>query len=132
MALAPERLEASQEDIDGVTTAVLDYIKGYTEGDAERHARAYHPECLKRRLAPDEDDVTAITVITPQMMVEYAASGISVVEDCEFEVIIDDISDDIASVRVYSCKWVDFIHLAKARGEWRLFHVTWHNREKLG
>lgn len=33
---------------------------------------------------------------------------------------------DIASVRVYSCHWVDFLHIVRARGEWKLFHVTWH------
>ena len=69
-----------------------------------------------------------MTVLSPQTMVDYAASGVSLVADCEAEVIIDAISEDIASVRVYSCKWVDFLHVVKARGEWRLFHVTWHGR----
>jgi hypothetical protein len=24
--------------------------------------------------------------------------------------------------------WVDFLHVVKARSEWRLLHVTWHNK----
>ncbi len=129
MGLAPTRLDASQVDIDGVTRAALDYLKGFTEGDPERHARAYHPECVKRRYyTDDEGDVARLTVLSPQMMVDYAAAGTSLVEDCPAEVVIDDISEDIASVRLYSCRWVDFLHVAKARGEWRLLHVTWHRR----
>lgn len=54
MALAPTELIAAKEDIDGVMTAALDYIDGYISGDAERHARAYHPECIKRRYVSDE------------------------------------------------------------------------------
>lgn len=60
------------------------------------------------------------------MMADYAALG--TVPDCEAEIIIDAISEGIASVRVYSCRWVDFLHIVKARGEWGLFHVTWHDR----
>jgi hypothetical protein len=62
------------------------------------------------------------------MMADYAA--LSQMSDCDTEVIIDAISEDIASVRVYSCRWVDFLHVVKARGEWKLFHVTWHGRSE--
>ena len=128
MTLAPAELVASQEDIDGVMTAALDYIYGYTEGDPERYARAYHPECIKRRYDHDPDTgIDGLIVLTPRVMVDYAGAG-SEIPDCEAEVVIDAISQDIASVRVYSCRWVDFIHMAKARGEWKLFHVTWHRR----
>ena len=130
MTLAPERVEASPEDADAITKAALDYVEGYVTGDAERHARAYHPECLKRRYdVDDESGVFALGTISPQEMVDYAATGMSVDEDCMFEVIIDAVSDDIASVRIYSTKWVDFLHVVKARGEWKLLHATWHRRE---
>lgn len=61
-------------------------------------------------------------------MVDCAATGRSILPNCEAEVVIDAISEDIASVRVYSCRWVDFLHIVKARGEWKLFDVTWHGR----
>lgn len=129
MTLAPAELAASQEDIDGVMRAALDYIEGYTQGDADRHARAYHPECVKRRFIVDEESgVDELLVFSPQVMVDYAATGQTVIDDCEAEVVIDAISENIASVRVYSCRWVDFLHVVKARGDWRLFHVTWHGR----
>ncbi len=133
MTLAPEKLQASPADIDGVAAAVHAYIEGWVKGDAEWHASAYHPECVKRRLYPDEETgVYELATLSPQSMVDYAATGRSVVADCEFDIVIDDISDNIASVRCYSCRWVDFIHLVKARGEWRLFHVTWHHRRETG
>ncbi len=127
MTLVPTELTATKEDIDGVMTAALDYIEGYVEGNADRHARAYHPECIKRRYTIDDDSgVAELVVMSPQTMVDYAA--LSDLTDCETEIVIDDISEDIASVRIYSCNWVDFLHIVKARGEWKLFHVTWHGR----
>ena len=129
MTLAPEKLAASQEDIDAITGATLDYLEGYVTGDPERHARAYHPECLKRRLDRDEETgIYELIVLSPQVMVDYAATGRTIEENCQIEVIIDAVFEDIATVRAYSCNWVDFLHIVKARGEWRLFHATWHRR----
>ena len=131
MTVVAAGLEASREDIEGIQTAALDYVEAYVMGDEDRHARAYHPECLKRRLSTDEaSGATEMITLSPQMMVDAAATGETVIEDCEFEIFIDDVSQDIASMRVYSCAWVDFLHVAKARGEWRLLHVTWHRRSQ--
>lgn len=127
MALAPTQLTASQADIDAVMTAALDYIEGYANADPERHARAYHPECIKRRFVTDpETGIDELMVFSPRVMTDYAA--VASHPDCEAEVIIDAMSEGMASVRVYSCNWVDFLHVVKARGEWKLFHVTWHGR----
>lgn len=129
MTRAPTEPAASKDDVDGVMSAALDYIDGFTQGDPDRHARAYHPECVKRRFVTDEESgVEELLVFSPRVMADYAATGRYVVEDCEAEIIIDAISEDIASVRIYSCRWVDFCHIVKARSAWRLFHVTWHRR----
>ena len=77
MTLAPEKLTASQEDVDGVMDAVRAYIEGYVNGDPEHHARAYHPEAIKRRLEIDEPSgVTLVNLDTPTGMVEYAANPV--------------------------------------------------------
>jgi len=129
MTVVAKELTASREDIDGVMRATLDYAEGWYQGDAERHARAYHPECLKQRYEIEEDSgVTHLDVITPRYMVDRILAGNTTVVDCEVEVTIDDIYEDVASVRVYSCEWVDLLHVAKARGEWKLIHVTCQRR----
>jgi hypothetical protein len=44
MALAPKTLDAPQADIEAVTQVAREYIESYARGDAEGHARVYHPE----------------------------------------------------------------------------------------
>jgi hypothetical protein len=91
-----------------------------------RHLGSYHAEAIKRRYTQDEDGVFGIISLSPQTMADSAALQTPV--DSEVEVVIDDVFEDIASVRLYSSFWVDFLHVVKARGEWKLFHVTWHRR----
>jgi len=76
---------------------------------------------LKRRYTNSEvSGIDILETISPQGMVDYAATGLSVVEDIEYEVVVDGIVRDIASVRLHSTKWVDFLHIVKARGQWRI------------
>ena len=129
MALAPKTLDAPQADIQAVTQVAREYIESYVRGDAESHARVYHPECLKRRYVTDEaSGVTELVVLSPQVMADYAKASGPTDGECDTEIIIDDISEEMASVRIYSCEWVDFAHIVRSRGLWRLFHVTWHGR----
>ena len=127
MATIAPHIEAADDDVEAITAAARNYLEGYLSGDADRHGRAYHPEAVKRRYSEDEDGVFGIISISPRTMADSA--GVHEPEDTgDYDIFIDDISQDMASVRVYSKYWVDFLHVVKARGEWRLFHVTWHRR----
>lgn len=123
--------DSSQQDLAAVREAARDYIEGYLAGDAERHARAYHPECIKRRFVVDADTgVEHLQVLSPRIMADFAAAAGPMPIGDGGELIVDAISHGMASVRIYSSHWVDFLHLVKARGEWRLFHVTWQDRDR--
>ena len=129
MSLAEDRVGVSQSDIESIRQVALDYLEGYVSGDAERHLRSYHPEAIKRRYSVGTDGVVGIISLSPQTMADDAA--LQTPQQVEAEIIVDAVYDDIASVRVYSPWWVDFLHVVKARGEWKLFHVTWHRRDDI-
>lgn len=117
----------SDQDIESIRQAALDYLEGYVSGDAQRHLEAYHSEAIKRRYKL-EDGVFGIINLSPQTMSDSA--GVQAPRPLgDFEIVIDGVYNDIATVRVYSQWWVDFLHVVKARGSWKLFHVTWHRRD---
>jgi hypothetical protein len=125
-----DQVGASSEDIDAIKQAALDYLEGYVRGDAQRHHGSYHPEAMKRRYNEHEGGVFGIASLSPQTMADWAARREP--DDVgDVEIIIDGVYRDIATVRVYSQWWVDFLHIVKARGAWKLFHVTWHDREEV-
>ncbi len=39
-----------------------------------------------------------------------------------------EIYEGIASVRVDAATWVDFMHVGKVDGQWRIINVLWANR----
>ena len=129
-AVVRSDLRVAQSDVEAITRAARDYLEGYILGDPERHLGAYHPEAIKRRFDEDEDGIFGMVNLSPQTMADYAGTMSGTAAECEADIYIDDVSEDIAAVRVYSRYWVDFLHVVKARGEWRLLHVTWHRRDQ--
>jgi len=127
MGLVVDRVGVSASDLEAIDQVALDYLEGYVSGDAGRHLRSYHPEAIKRRYSVGKDGVVGIISLSPQTMADDAA--LQTPKQVKAEIIVDAVFNDIASVRVYSPWWVDFLHVVKARGEWKLFHVTWHRRD---
>jgi hypothetical protein len=128
MTIAPEIIVARDEDLQAVRQAVVDYCEGYYRRDPVQTERAYHSECLKRSFASTDDDVWYLTVQTPASMVDVSRVDHMRVDDPSYEIIIDDLSQNIASVRLYSDGWVDYLHVVKARGEWKLLHAAYTAR----
>lgn len=126
MAPAQDQVGITDTDVEEIERVALDYLEGYVSGDAERHLQSYHPEAIKRRYHLGTDGVVGIIHLSPQIMADDAA--LQTPQQAEAEIIIDAVYDDIATVRIYSPWWVDFAHVVKARGAWKLLHVTWQRR----
>lgn len=112
------------DDREAIAATATDYIEGWLDGDAERMARALHPELVKREV---QKDGTVITLSRDQM-VEFTAAGGGRDLDRPFEVDILDVSGGIASVRVLSAAYLDHLQLAKVAEGWRILNVLWEGR----
>jgi hypothetical protein len=111
-------LESAWEAIEKVA---LDYVEARYRGDAERHAMAYHYECVKRAFHSDG----GLEVTSGKRMVDLCATGETVLPGAEWDIYIDDVVGDVAPVRINSTHWVDHLHIARARGRWGLLHVSY-------
>ena len=122
----------SAADSTAIVNAALDYIQGYYSGDAERMERALHPDLAKRivRTNPNNnrsalDQMSAMTLVQITTMMAQRPVPEDQRRD---EVWILDIFEDVASVRVDATQWMDYLHLAKWNGEWKIVNVLWQMR----
>lgn len=119
-------------DSTAITRAALDYIQGYYTGNAERMERALHPDLAKRivRTNPANnrsalDQMSAMTLVQITRMMAQRP----VPEDQQrSEVKILDVFGPVASVRIDAATWIDYLHLAKWNGEWKIVNVLWEMR----
>jgi hypothetical protein len=128
MPAAVAEEEAAPDEKVLIEKAVRDYIDGWYEGSAERMKRALHPGLVKRRVVPLPNGRQILNSVGADPMVEYTAMGggkDDLKEGQQNEVIILDVSPGTASVKTVSHQFIDYIHLAKVNGEWRIVNVLW-------
>lgn len=137
LALGPPTLVAqSPADSAAIRAAALDYIEGWFAGDADRMTRALHPELVKRIMVTDP--VTGRQLIDgmgASRLIEGTRRkfGTEVPpEQRRTDVTILDAFGNAASVKVDAGPWVDYLHVVKFDGAWKILNVLWERRPAGG
>ena len=111
------------DDRDQIRDAALDYALGWYAGDADRMARAVHSDLAKRIAKGDKVDH-----MTAESLVEGTRRGYgknTPKEQQLADVRILDVFGNAASVRLEMSGWIDYMHLARVGGEWKIVNVLW-------
>ncbi len=113
-----------------VEATARDYVEGWYWGDAERMDRALHDDLVKRlpdsSLPPGPDQLRSWT---KAQMVELTEEGGGGDRSAAFEIFVDDCTDDMATARVLSPDFLDYLHLVKTAEGWRIANIIFHQRE---
>jgi len=109
-----------------VTAVAQNYMDAYYTADAARMQKTLHPDFHKRTLRTVNGH-TEISEDTVQSMVEGVrlGSGKEIpVADRVQQIEVLDVYRNAASVKVVTGRWVDYMHLSKLNGEWRVLDVV--------
>jgi hypothetical protein len=124
----------SSKDSTEIKQCALNYIEGWYEGNGARMEKALHPELAKRNVTSTGNGESFLTQMGALTLINYTKEGYSAKVSSgkrQFkEVIILDIFQNAASVRINATEWVDYLHLVKWNGEWKIINVYWENRPK--
>jgi len=117
-------------DSAAIRATALDYIDGWYAADAARMERALHPELAKRNVYNDANGRSRLIQMSAMSLVNGTRSGggsdIPAAQRTD-SVRILDIYGNAASVRVRAATWIDYMHMAKYNGQWRILNVLWEN-----
>ena len=124
---------AAPGDREEIRKAALDYIEGWYDGDGPRMESALHPELAKRMVFTNENDKSELHRMGAMSLVQRTRSGggkKTPNEKRTRRVKVLDIYENAASVRVEAANWIDYLHLAKWNGEWKIINVLWALKPK--
>lgn len=133
LAQQPAAPQVSDADREGITRAALDYAESWYEGDAAKMERALHPELAKRIVRTDPQGRSRIEQMSALTLINGVRRGggkDTPKEQQLKEVKILDVFGNTASARVEMSGWIDYMHLAKWNGQWKIVNVLWEVKEK--
>jgi hypothetical protein len=109
-----------------VAAVAQNYMDAYYTADAARMQKALHPDFHKRTLQTVNGH-TEISEDTVQSMVEGVRLGsgkeIPISERVK-KIEVLDVYRDAASVKIVTGRWIDYMHLSRLNGEWRILDVV--------
>jgi hypothetical protein len=109
-----------------VAVVAQNYMDAYYTADSARMQKTLHPDFHKLTLQT-VNGRTEISEDTVQSMVEGVRLGsgqeIPPAERVQ-KIEVLDVYRDAASVKVVTGRWIDYMHLTKLNGEWRVLDVV--------
>ena len=134
LSLSVAAAAQSDAEREGVRQAVLDYVEGVYEVAPERIERSVHPDLAKRGFFVKKGETGySPHTMTFQQLVDLAKSYNKdghVKKDAPKEIVIYDISDQTASIKLTAVWGIDYMHLAKYEGRWKIVNVLWQTPPK--
>jgi hypothetical protein len=116
-------------DQTAIRRASLDYIEGWYTNDVERMRRALHPQMVKRRVVQAVDGNSSLDHGDAERLIQATRLGpgeaARPLGSRRREVRILDVHGNAATVKVEADQWVDYLHLAKWNGQWKIVNVLW-------
>jgi hypothetical protein len=107
-----------------IETTVLDYYEGWWAGDQIRMKRALHPDLAKRSLMKDGRSVDQDTAAS---MIDLTARGAGRrhAGDRIEELVFFDFDETIATVKVRTGVYLEYLHLVRLPEGWRILNALW-------
>jgi hypothetical protein len=124
----------TKDDKEAVRQAALDYVESIYEADSARVERSVHPDLAKRGffLKQGETAYMPLTMTYTQLVdvaKNYNKNG-RVPKDAPKEVVVYEVSDQTASAKVTASWGIDYLHLAKYDGKWKIINILWQSPPK--
>ena len=123
-------VQAAREN-EAIVATVMDYFEGWFDGNAERMARAVHPNLNKRGVSINTTAVQLSAASTAPRMIGLTRDGEGKAErpaDLAIKVRIDDVHEQIATVTVYSAVYIEYLQLVRTAEGWRIVNALWMRR----
>lgn len=119
----------TKADRAAIRAAALDYIEGWYGSDAARMERAVHPDLAKRRVRKGDHGESVLSSMTAAELIEHTRRPRpSDTPKQKNDVKILDVDGDMASVKIVSAQYVDYVHLIRWNGAWKIINVLWDFR----
>jgi hypothetical protein len=115
-------------DSAAIRAAALDYGEGFYSGDASRMARAISEDMHKAyAMTLSENGRPILQYSTYSGLIELSRAKIGLLEPEKRKIVVTilDVKGDLASARLNSAMFNDYLQMVFAGGRWKIVNVLW-------
>ena len=123
LSTSAQNKETPGDDASAVRSTVTNYIEAYYTGNAARMEQTLHPHYLKHKI---HGDIPMREQTGPQLVEDVRSGGGTHMAQAQRteKVTVLDVARNIASAKLVTPGWVDYMTLSKINGEWKILSVV--------
>lgn len=129
LALPAAAAAPTPEEAEGIRRAALDYAESWYAGDPAQMEKALHPDLAKRIVRPGRDGARArLDHMGALQLVQGVRTGYGKNTPADQQLkdaTILDVTGNAATVKLVMAGWVDYLHVARLDGQWKIVNVLW-------
>ena len=121
--------KAQSVDEQAVRECALDYLEGWYSADTARMAQALSKDLAKKGFLvhPNTGELHISPASYDQMLqwVGQKPDQLAQDPDIKMEVHVIEVGARIAMVKTVTPDFIDYLHMAKVDGQWKIYHAVW-------
>ena len=122
---APAQNNQDQEQIESVAK---EYLTAWHQGNADLMASVVHPQMSKKIVFNAGDSSGSLAYLSANDLLEQTRRKRTQTIDINklnADISVLDIYKNTAMVKAETKNWIDYLHLAKISGEWKIVNILW-------
>jgi hypothetical protein len=112
-----------------IKECALNYLEGWYSADTARMALALSPDLAKRGIIVNpRSKKLVLAPASYEQMLQWVGQKPNELEadpDKQREVHIIEIGEHIAMVKTVTPDFIDYLHMGKMNGEWKIYNAIW-------
>jgi hypothetical protein len=118
-------IEPIHTDYEAIRRAVLDYVEGIEEADSTKIERSIHPDLQTRGSLAAKEGSSRLIPLTLAELLEMRNNSQKEGKTPK-DLLIYDLGDQIATVKLTAWWGTDYLHLAKDQDQWMIVNILRH------
>jgi len=124
----------TRQDSIEIRQSALDYIESQHKPNPAQMEGALHPRMVKRTFWKDKptgkDYIRETSTESMVLLAEsYNKNNDKFPSSPKKEVKLLDVSERTASVKLIADQWIDYLHIVKLNGSWKIINVLWQFKD---
>ncbi len=129
LSLLPLNSQAqNQDDREAIESRVMQYLQAWHQGDPDLMSSSIHPQMGKKIVFDTGDKHGALAYLSSRDLLaqtERKRPQATEYEELKNGITILDIYHHTATVKAEAPNWIDYLHMAKIDGEWKIVNILW-------
>jgi len=117
----------NQEDRTSIKTVTKEYLIAWQNGDEQLMESVVHPQMAKKIVFNAGSNQGALAYLSAEDLLAQTRKKRPITNPGEVgaSITILDVYNNSAMVKAETANWIDYLHMAKISGKWKIVNILW-------